>query len=85
MKLKNILVASTLLVLLSACSKVNKENYNKLEVGMAQTDVEAIIGSADNCSTTLGTQTCLWGDEKGKHIKVRFIADAAVTFSNNGL
>lgn len=85
MNIKNILFVLPLILLLAACSKLTKENYDKLEVGMSQKEVNAIIGSSDNCSTTLGTLSCVWGDEQGKHIKVRFIADAAVTFSNNGL
>ncbi len=70
---------------LSGCSKLTKINYEKLEIGMSQDEVKAIIGSSDNCSKTMGTLTCIWGDEENKHIKIRFIADAAVTFSNNKL
>lgn len=85
MKIKNILLVIPMILLLAACSKLTKENYDKLEVGMSQNEVQAIIGSSDNCTTTLGTVSCVWGDEKGKHIKVRFVADAAVTFSNDAL
>lgn len=77
--------ACTLVVLLAACSKLNKINYDRLEVGMSKAEVADVLGSEDSCSEAMGTATCVWGDEQGKHIKVRFVADAAVTFSNEGL
>jgi hypothetical protein len=85
MRLKGILIIIPFIVFLSACSKLTKDNYEKLEVGMSQDEVKAIIGSSGNCAKSMGTLTCIWGSEEGKHIQVRFIADAAVTFSNNGL
>lgn len=77
------LIASLLII--SACTKLNKENYDLLKLGMSEDEVQAIIGSPDNCSETLGTKSCLWGNEKGTYIKVSFVADNAATFSNNGL
>ena len=65
MKIKSILLVLPLILLLAACSKLTKENYEKLEAGMSQKEVNAIIGAADNCNTTLGTVSCIWGDEKG--------------------
>ncbi len=84
-KLKSILLSLPVILALAACSKLNKDNYEQLEVGMDQKKVESILGSADNCSENLGTLTCIWGDEDGKHIKVRFVADAAIVFTNSGL
>ena len=75
----------TLVMFLTGCSKLTKVNYEKLEVGMNQNEVSEVIGSSENCSKSMGTLTCIWGDEEDKHIKVRFIGDAAVTFSNHGL
>lgn len=72
-------------LLLAGCSKLNKENYDKLETGMSQTEVEAVIGTADNCTKSLGTVSCLWGDENGKNVKVVFMADKAIGFSYDGL
>ena len=72
-------------ILLSACSKLTKENYDLLEMGMSQEEVQAVIGKPDNCSETLGTQSCIWGSDAGKYIKITFIANNATTFSNNGL
>lgn len=66
------------------CSRVSKENYDKLKVGMAYEEVVSIIGSPDNCSETFGTKTCLWDGEQ-KQIKVSFIGSKAVAFSSKGL
>lgn len=70
---------------LFGCSKLTKQNYDAISVGMGREEVSALIGSPDNCSKTLGTKSCIWGDENGTHIKVSFVGDAAVTFSNKGL
>ena len=70
---------------LTACSKLTKENYDKLEMGMTQEEVEAVLGSADNCGKTMATLACTWGDEEAKHIKIVFMGDKAVTFNYDGL
>ena len=74
------------LFLISAvgCSRVSRENYDKLKVGMAYEEVVAILGSPGGCSETLGTKSCVWGSEK-RQIKVSFIASKAIAFSNRGL
>ncbi len=72
-------------LLLSGCSKLSKENFDKLEAGMSRAEVEAIIGDADNCSQAMGTQSCLWGEEEGPHIKAVFMADRAIGYSFDGL
>lgn len=83
-KCKWVTVLFTALALV-ACSKVNLLNYEKLEMGMSQQSIEEILGSATNCSESVGTKRCLWGDEEGKHIKINFALDKAVMFSNKGL
>lgn len=70
---------------LTGCSKLNQENYDKLKMGMTLAEVEAVIGSNDECSTSLGTKTCMWGSKDGKHIKASFMGDAAITFSSDKL
>ena len=72
------------LLLLTACSKVTKENYEKIQTGMSQDEVEQILGSADMCTETLGTKTCSWGD-KDKNITLSFIADQVLVISGQGL
>ena len=83
--MKLITIAALATMVLSACSKLTQKNYDSLEMGMTQEQVEKIIGSADNCSETLGTRSCLWGSEEGTYVKVSFVAKRAVTFSHEGL
>jgi len=66
------------------CSKVNKENYDKLKMGMEYSEVTALLGNPDNCSESMGTKSCTWGD-KSKNIMVDFIADKTVLFSNTDI
>lgn len=82
---KKVLIITGMLLATAACSKLNKENYDLLKMGMSQEEVKAIIGAPENCSETLGTKSCLWGSEEGTYIKVTFVGDNAATFSNNGL
>jgi hypothetical protein len=66
------------------CSRVSKQNFDKLKVGMAYEEVVTILGSPGSCSETLGTKSCVWGSEK-RQIKVSFIASKAIAYSNKGL
>ncbi len=84
MKYKIILAVAALFVL-SGCSKLNQENYEKLEMGMSRAEVEQILGKAQSCDRSVGVEVCLWGDEQSKYIKVRFMANNAATFSHQGL
>ena len=81
--MKRLLIIASLLIL-TACSKLTNDNYDKLKAGMSQKDVESILGSPNACSDSLASK-CIWGDENGKHITVGFVADKAVTFSKKGL
>ncbi|HYR02575.1 MAG TPA: DUF3862 domain-containing protein [Syntrophobacteria bacterium] len=83
---RNISYVILALFLISAvgCSRLSKENYDKLKVGMAYEEVVNILGSPGSCLETLGTESCVWGDEK-RQIKVSFIASKAIAFSNKGL
>ena len=81
--LKSVAIAAITLSL-TACGKINKENYDKLSAGMEFKEVTNLIGSPDNCETTLGVKSCIWGDDK-KYIKVSFAFDKATVFSNKGL
>lgn len=80
-----VMIIGGVLLMLTGCSKLTQENYDKLEMGMSQAEVEGVLGSAERCSRSLGTQSCLWGDEESKHIKVMFMNDQAVTFSYEGI
>jgi len=84
MKFRLILTVFAILML-SSCSKLNMENYDKLEAGMKFDEVVAIIGSADSCSEKLGARSCIWGDPEGANIKGKFLGETAVNFSHNTL
>ena len=71
-------------LLLGGCSKLTKENYDKLKMGMAYAEVEQLLGKPDHCSDTMGANGCTWGDEK-KNIKVVFLADKVMFFASEGL
>ena len=47
--MRSILLA--LLLLLAACSKVTQENYSKVQEGMTEQEVQAILGSPTESST----------------------------------
>ena len=83
--MKKLLLAVATVTLLAGCSKLTKENYDKIDMGMDKAEVVKVIGQPDNCDTTLGVETCVWGDESKKFIKVRFTADTAVTYESGGL
>ncbi len=84
MKIRTLAGIVALTFTLAACSKVSKENYETLSVGMDYDEVTKVIGDPDNCSETLGTKSCTWGDDS-KNIKVTFAGSKAMAFSNNGL
>jgi hypothetical protein len=77
------LIAS-LLILISGCSKVTKENYDKIESGMSYDEVVKLIGKPEGCSETLGISSCTWkkGDAK---IDIKFISDQVTFRSASGL
>lgn len=71
-------------VLLAACSKVNQENYSKLEAGMPKAQVEKLLGSPTDCSGALGMSSCTWGD-KNSFISVQYAGDKVLMYSGQGL
>ena len=81
--MKKLLLIAALLTL-AGCSKVNKENYDKIKVGMDKGDVEAIIGSAESCEEKTLHTNCLWGSEK-KNITIKFVTNKVTLFSSKGL
>ncbi|MBD8496029.1 outer membrane protein assembly factor BamE [Pseudomonas syringae] len=72
------------LVLLSACNKINQENYSKLSSGMPKTQVDELLGSPTECSGALGLSSCTWGNEQ-TFISVQYAGDKVVMFSGQGL
>ncbi len=66
------------------CSKLNQENYEKIQMGMEYEQVVDIIGDPDKCDAVLGTKKCVWGNDE-KHINIIFIGDKVVLPSMKGL
>lgn len=74
----------TLCVVLTACSKINQENYARLKAGMSKAEVEQLLGTPTECSGALGMSSCTWGDERS-FISVQYAADKVVMYSGQGL
>lgn len=83
MSLRSIALLS-LCVLLTACSKVNQENYSKLKAGMSKDEVERLLGAPGECAGALGMSSCTWGDDK-TFISVQYAGDKVMMFSGKGL
>ncbi len=66
------------------CSKVTRENYDKIEMGMEYTQVVSLIGEPDSCDAAFGTKSCIWGND-AKNISVKFAGDVVVLPSMTGL
>jgi len=66
------------------CSKVNKENYDNLRVGMNYDAVVGVLGKPNSCDSVGEASSCVWGNVS-KNIKVRFIADRAVLINAQGI
>ena len=81
-----LLTALTGIVLVSlfACSKVNKENYDKLTIGMGYDEAIALLGEPTQCETLLAFKSCTWGKDP-KTITIRLAADKVILFENQGL
>ncbi|GAA6183326.1 MULTISPECIES: DUF3862 domain-containing protein [Alteromonadaceae] len=83
--LRKLIMFSIVCVFLAGCSKVTYANYDRVEMGMIKSDVEMILGKADNCEAVIGTHSCIWGNEEDKYIKVSFIMDRAAVITQKGL
>ena len=70
---------------LTGCSKVSKENYDKIKIGMSFEEVVGILGKPDTCEDpVLKTKSCMWGSSD-KQIKIKFVADIVAWHSSEGL
>ena len=80
-RLKLLIVALLATLLLTVgCSKLTKENYDKLKMGMEYSEVVALLGEPDSGTESMGFKSCIWGDES-KNITVQFVADKIMVFS----
>jgi hypothetical protein len=83
MSLRSLALLS-LCVLLTACNKINQENYSKIHAGMNKAEVEQLLGTASDCSGALGMSSCTWGN-KDAFISVQYAGDKVVIYSGQGL
>lgn len=81
---KLFIVALSATLLLMGCSKITKENYDKISMGMSYAEVISILGDADECSGAVGVENCTWGGGE-TYIKVNFVGKKVVLFSAKGL
>lgn len=72
------------LLLIVGCSKVTKENYDKLKMGMEYSEVITLLGDPNSCTESMGVKSCTWGNEI-KYIKINFLGDQTVVFSIKGI
>lgn len=70
-------------ILFFGCSKINKENYEKLKIGMDYKEVTEILGKEDESQSVLKTKKCVWGDDD-KNIQIAFIGEKVVFFESKG-
>lgn len=69
---------------LTACSKVNRENYDKLRMGMDYKEVVQLLGEPERCESLVSAKSCTWG-EAPKTITVQLIGDKVILFQGEGL
>ena len=92
--MKRVIPMITLLVLvicmfsllaLTGCSNVNKENYDKIKIGMSYEEVVGVLGKPNTCEDpVLRTKNCMWGSSD-KQIKIKFVADTVAWRSSKGI
>jgi hypothetical protein len=84
-KTKLLLFALLVILIFSAsCSKVTKENYDKLEMGMEYNKVTEFLGDPKSCTESIGVKSCTWGNES-KYIEVNFLGDKTLVFKSFGI
>ncbi len=74
-------VAAAAALLLAACSKITADNFNRIQDGMTQPEVQAILGEPTESSSiqvaTLTGTSSTWTD-KNASITVRFVGGKVV-------
>jgi hypothetical protein len=69
----------------AGCSKVNKENYDKIKIGMSHEKVVEVLGEPNTCEDPiLKTKSCMWGSSE-KQIEIKFAGDTVIWRSSKGL
>ena len=78
------LILCLVLAGLAGCSKVTRENYDKLKMGMDYAEVVQLLGDPENCEAAMGMKSCTWGKDP-KTIKIQLMADKVILFESHGL
>ncbi len=81
---KRYLIIIGLILLFNGCSKVTKENYDKIKSGMTYEETVKVLGKPEGCSETLGISNCEWKDGDAK-IAITFISDQVTIAVAEGL
>ncbi len=81
---KTYLLLAALVLLLSGCSKLTKENYDQIKPGMSYEEVVAIIGKPDHCSEVIALSNCEW-KEGDVAVHISFIGGKATIMAAEGL
>jgi hypothetical protein len=79
-----ILVLAAMVLWGAGCSKLTKQNYDKIKVGMEYKEVTGLLGDTASCDAAMGAKSCTWGDEQ-KNITIKFVADKVVFMTCKGL
>jgi len=87
-----LLALMLLLISISGCSKVNENNYEKIENGMTVSQVEAILGKGKVVGGIAGAignlagsgKVLTWGDDR-RSITVTFANDKVIAKAAQGL
>lgn len=77
-------VIAIITVSVLACSKVNRENYDKLKMGMPYAEVVTLLGEPDKCDSLVAFKSCTWGKD-AKTITIRLLGDNVVLYESQGL
>ena len=67
------------------CSKVTKENYDKIKIGMSFEEVVGVLGKPDTCEEPVMTmKSCMWASSD-KQIEIKFAGDIVAWRSSKGI
>lgn len=78
------LLAAAMILSGAGCSRLTKQNYDKIRMGQDYGEVTAILGDDATCSAAMGAKSCTWGDDE-KNITVKFIAGKVVLMTCTGI
>ncbi len=78
------MIITVLILLLSGCNKVTKENYDKIESGMSYNEVVEVLGKPEGCSETIGISNCEWKNDDAM-IAITFISNQVTIAVAEGL